>query len=129
MGFVSLGVCHATVLDAAKYVCGVSYPTTPITVGAYAVQYQCSGASSTALTLKRVSFPNVSGTASTANITVPFQAVACDPDSFGGNPFALSLGEGALISSAVLGVWAIAACWRELAAFVLGGYSSKEDLR
>lgn len=126
MGFAAGGICHATVLDAAKYVCGVSYPSTPIVISGFAVQYQCSNASSSALTLKRVSLPNLPGTASTANITVPFEAVACDPDSFGGNPFALSLAEGALISAAVLGVWAIAACWRELAAFIQGGYSSEE---
>lgn len=44
------------------------------------------------------------------------------------SPFNLTLTEGALISAAVLGVWGIGACWRELAAFIKGGDSS-EDLR
>lgn len=42
------------------------------------------------------------------------------------SPFQLTLEEGALISAAVLGVWGIAACWRELAAFVKGGDSNEE---
>jgi len=44
------------------------------------------------------------------------------------SPFRLTLEEGALISAAVLGVWGIGACWRELAAFIKGGDSS-EDLK
>lgn len=44
------------------------------------------------------------------------------------SPFNLTLEEGALIASAILGVWGIAVCWRELAAFVRGG-SSEEDPR
>lgn len=44
------------------------------------------------------------------------------------SPFRLTLEEGALISAAVLGVWGIGVCWRELAAFIKGGYTS-EDLK
>lgn len=44
------------------------------------------------------------------------------------SPFNLTLVEGALIASAILGVWGIAVCWRELAAFVRGG-STEEDPR
>lgn len=44
------------------------------------------------------------------------------------SPFRLTLEEGALISAAVLGVWGIGACWRELAAFIKGG-DSNEELR
>lgn len=48
--------------------------------------------------------------------------------SMSASPFVLSLTDGALISSAILGVWGIAVCWRELAAFIRGG-SSGEDPR
>lgn len=44
------------------------------------------------------------------------------------SPFNLTLEEGALIASAILGVWGVAVCWRELAAFVRGG-NSEEDPR
>ena len=44
------------------------------------------------------------------------------------SPFNLTLEEGAQIAVAILGVWAIAVCWRELAAFVRGG-NSEEDLK
>lgn len=42
------------------------------------------------------------------------------------SPFKLTIEEGALIASAVLGVWGIAACWRELAAFIGAGNSGEE---
>lgn len=129
MGVAALGVCHSTALDAAVYVCGTAYPTSPITVGAYAVQFQCSGATATALNIKRLSYPNTAGTATSVALTVPFQAPSCGLDSFSGDPFRLSLAEGALIAAAVLGVWGIAACWRELAAFINQGGNSNEDLK
>ena len=57
-----------------------------------------------------------------------FSVPACDYDT-SVNPFSLSLAEGALIASAVLAVWGISACWRELAAFINQGGNSNEDLK
>ena len=42
------------------------------------------------------------------------------------SPFNLTLEEGALIASAVLGCWGVAVCWRSLAAFLRGGDSGDD---
>lgn len=44
------------------------------------------------------------------------------------SPFNLTLEEGALIASAILGVWGVAVLWRSLGMFARGG-SSEEDPR
>lgn len=47
-------------------------------------------------------------------------------ETMSGNPFRLSINEASLIAAAILGVWGIAACWRELAAFVRGGTTGED---
>lgn len=129
MGVAALGVCHASALDAAIYTCGTLYPTGPLTVGSSVVEYQCGAANATTVAIRSVSIPVGGGSATIVNHSLPFVGTACDVATFSNNPFNLSLAEGALVASAVLAVWGIAACWRELAAFINQGGNSNEDLK
>lgn len=47
-------------------------------------------------------------------------------ESMSSNPFRLSLQDASLIAAAILGVWGIAVCWRELATFIRGGTTGED---
>lgn len=127
MGFAAGGICHATEFDAAAYHCASAFPMSSSSAGGSVHLYCVEATASGTLSLLRTEFKSgMVPAVSAKNYSVGFVPSPCDDSMLSGNPFVLSLGEGALISAAVLGVWAIAACWRELAAFIQGGYSSEE---
>lgn len=126
MGVAALGVCHADRATAAAYVCAHQYPSVPVVNGSSVYQLTCQSALSDRLNLTAYSYSG--GTTSYAAVSPLFQGPSCS-EAFSSDPFNLSLTEGALVASAVLAVWGIAACWRELAAFINQGGNSNEDLK
>ena len=121
-GYLSNGQCVTSLQLAAQHFCG-QFPRT-VSTGAEPVTYSCAVMGNTGQVLVAAQVGTQTGGYSQFT---PYYGT-CDTTTFKPRtgPWDLSVPEASLIAAAILGVWGIAVCWRELATFIRGGTTGED---
>lgn len=123
MGVASNGHCHADAAAAALYACGTAFPVANAGVAsdgsAYSVVIECASTTGATLNLQRYR-----NGGSPSNQSVAFAGPTCDELQWlTYTPFSLSATDGALLATAVAGVWLAAWGWRAVIRTLAAGDS------